>query len=154
MNGWSVSGRTRHIEVKRYFLRELKEQGIIKIIWRSGDEMTSDIFTKNLSLSLFEYHGYDEYYYESKRKVGCAAGTVPTEISVKKRTARMLITAEAKAVKRECTLYFSASNATKSPVTKPRTEVRACTPMSHFLIRVALQNVDVLILLRHTRCDS
>jgi hypothetical protein len=36
------------IEVKQYFLRELKEQGIIKIIWRSGDEMTSDIFTKNL----------------------------------------------------------------------------------------------------------
>jgi hypothetical protein len=32
-----VSGRTRHIEVKQYFLRELKEQGIIKIVWRSGD---------------------------------------------------------------------------------------------------------------------
>jgi hypothetical protein len=69
INGWSGSGRTRHIEVKQYFLRELKEQGIIKIIWHSGDEMTSGIFTKNLPSS--EYHGHkfygqDEYYYESK----------------------------------------------------------------------------------------
>ena len=55
INGWSVSGRTRHIEVKQYFLREQKEQGIIKIIWRSGDEMISDTFTKNLSLSLNQY---------------------------------------------------------------------------------------------------
>jgi hypothetical protein len=35
--------------------------------------MTSDIFTKNLPSSLFEYHGHkfygqDEYYYESKNK--------------------------------------------------------------------------------------
>jgi hypothetical protein len=29
INGWSLSGRTRHIKVKQYFLRELKEQGII-----------------------------------------------------------------------------------------------------------------------------
>jgi hypothetical protein len=47
--------------------RELKEQGIIKIVWKSGGEITSDIFTKNLQLSLFEYHGHkfygkDEYY--------------------------------------------------------------------------------------------
>jgi hypothetical protein len=61
INGWSVSGRTRHIEVKQYFLRELKEQGIIKIVWKSGDEMTSDIFTKNLPPSLSEYHGHKLY---------------------------------------------------------------------------------------------
>jgi hypothetical protein len=85
INGWSVSGRTRHIEVKQYFLRELKEQGIIKIIWRSGDEMTSDIFTKNLPPSLFEYHGHkfygqDEYYYESKTRKGkVETGFIPLE---------------------------------------------------------------------------
>ena len=54
----------------------MKEQGIIKIVWRSGDEMTGYIlFTKNLPLSLFEYHGHkvyslDKYYYESKTKKG------------------------------------------------------------------------------------
>jgi len=66
-NNWSVAGRTRHIEVKQYFLRELKEMGLIKVVWKSGDEMTSDIFTKNLPGALFEKHGSkfygkDEYY--------------------------------------------------------------------------------------------
>ena len=44
-------------------------------IWRSGDEMTGDIFTKNLPPSLFEYYGHkvyslDKYYNESKTKKG------------------------------------------------------------------------------------
>jgi hypothetical protein len=54
-------------------LRTERTRYFIKIVWRSGDEMTSDIFTKNLPPSLFEYHGQkfygkDEYYYESKNK--------------------------------------------------------------------------------------
>ena len=66
INNWSVGGRTRHIEVKQYFLRELKEAGIIVTKWRSGDDMTSDLFTKNLAGPLFEKHGQvffgkDEY---------------------------------------------------------------------------------------------
>ena len=36
MNNWSVGGRTRHIEVKQYFIRDLKEAGIIKIDWVTG----------------------------------------------------------------------------------------------------------------------
>jgi hypothetical protein len=38
-NNWSVGGRTRHIDTRYYFLRELKEQGIIKTVWLSGLEM-------------------------------------------------------------------------------------------------------------------
>ena len=38
--------------MEQYFLRELKEQGIIKITWRSIDEMTSDIF----SLRIYPLH--------------------------------------------------------------------------------------------------
>jgi hypothetical protein len=33
MNNWSVGGRTRHVDVRYHFLRELKEQNIIKINW-------------------------------------------------------------------------------------------------------------------------
>ena len=70
INGWSVSGRCRHIEVKQYFLRELKEAGIIKMKWTKGEEMTSDIFTKNLSVAPFEKHGSrfygEDQYYEAK----------------------------------------------------------------------------------------
>ena len=48
INNWSVGGRTRHIEVRQYFLRNLKEDGVIETSWISGDDNTADIFTKNL----------------------------------------------------------------------------------------------------------
>ena len=48
-NNWSIGGRTRHVEVKQFFLRELKESGLIHEKWTSGDAMTSDMFTKNLA---------------------------------------------------------------------------------------------------------
>ena len=74
INGWSVSGQTRHIETKQYFLQELKEEGIIIVKWKSGEEMTSDIFTKNLPVSIFEKHGSkfygsDKYYQRQQSKV-------------------------------------------------------------------------------------
>jgi hypothetical protein len=69
-NNWSVGGRTggrsRHIDTRFYFLRELKEADLIKTIWRSGTEMSSDVLTKNLARPLFEKHlrvycGEDQY---------------------------------------------------------------------------------------------
>jgi histone deacetylase 1/2 len=65
-NNWSVGGRTRHVDVRQYFLRELKEEGIIVTKWLSGEDMSSDLFTKNLARPLFEKHtrvyvGEDEY---------------------------------------------------------------------------------------------
>jgi hypothetical protein len=55
-NNWSVGGRTRHIDTRFYFLRELKEANLIKTLWKSGTEMSSDILTKNLARPLFEKH--------------------------------------------------------------------------------------------------
>jgi hypothetical protein len=55
-HNYSVGGRTRHIEVKQYFLRELKEAGLIVCEWCSGSEMTSDVFTKNCGGLVFEKH--------------------------------------------------------------------------------------------------
>ena len=85
-NNWSVAGRTRHIEVKQYVLRELKEAGILKVKWKSGKLMTSDLFTKNLGGPLFEKHGSeffgkDKYYMESlmKREQGEPRTKVETE---------------------------------------------------------------------------
>ena len=67
-NNWRVGGRTRHIEVKQYFLRELKEARMIDTIWMKGNDMTSDMLTKNLGRQLFEKHikhfcGEDEYMF-------------------------------------------------------------------------------------------
>ena len=66
-NNWTVGGRTRHIEVRQYFLRELKEQNMILTRWIPGDSMCSDYLTKNLPGALFERHihpfvGEDDYY--------------------------------------------------------------------------------------------
>ena len=35
-NNWSMGGRTRHIESKQFFLRDLKEERILKIEWIPG----------------------------------------------------------------------------------------------------------------------
>jgi hypothetical protein len=56
-DNWSVGGRTRHIEVKQLFLRELKEAKLIHSEWIPGDLNSSDMFTKNLSGPPFEKHG-------------------------------------------------------------------------------------------------
>ena len=66
MNNWTVGGRTRHIEVKQYFIRELREAGIVKIEWISGESNPSDIHTKNVSGPDLNKHlpslvGKDEY---------------------------------------------------------------------------------------------
>lgn len=54
-NNWSVGGRTRHMDVKQNYLRELKEAGFLIVKWKSGDELTPDIGTKNTQGAIFEY---------------------------------------------------------------------------------------------------
>jgi hypothetical protein len=56
INNWSVGGRMRHIAVKYFYLRELKEQKIIEIEWISSEANVSDLFTKNLSGKAFHHH--------------------------------------------------------------------------------------------------
>jgi hypothetical protein len=75
VNNWSVGGRTRHIEVRQYFLRELKEQGIINCVWTAGNGMCSDLFTKNLPRQVYEKHtkvyvGDDEYMCKQEKEFG------------------------------------------------------------------------------------
>ena len=56
-HNWSVSGRTRHIDVRAYFLRDLKEAGILIVKWIPGKTNPTDPFTKNVSGSDMERHG-------------------------------------------------------------------------------------------------
>ena len=65
-NGWSVGGRTRHVQCRQYFLRQLKENNVLKLKWIPGTENCADLFTKNLPGPLFNKHikkfcGDDEY---------------------------------------------------------------------------------------------
>jgi hypothetical protein len=62
----SVGGRTHHVETRQYFLRKLKEENIIKVIWTPGELNSSDLYTKNLARADFEKHtkayvGDDKY---------------------------------------------------------------------------------------------
>jgi hypothetical protein len=55
-NNWSVGGRTRHISVHVNFLQELKEQGLLHVVWIPTDENSANLFTRNLPGPLFEKH--------------------------------------------------------------------------------------------------
>ncbi len=48
INSFSVGGRTRHIDVKQCFLRELKESKQLIVNWILGEDNNADMFTKNL----------------------------------------------------------------------------------------------------------
>ena len=70
-NNWSVGGRTRHIDVRQCFLRELKEAGVLMVKWIPGSLNEADIFTKNLSGPMYENFaraliGKDEYTPDSE----------------------------------------------------------------------------------------
>jgi hypothetical protein len=55
-NSWTATGRTRHIASRINFVRELKEEGVITVQWLSNQQMSSDIFTKNVGGSDFARH--------------------------------------------------------------------------------------------------
>ena len=55
-NNWSVGGRTRHIDVRYYFLRELKESGLVQTVWQHGVHNCTNLFTKNLDGPTFRRH--------------------------------------------------------------------------------------------------
>ena len=52
-NNWSIDGRTRHVDVRQCFLRELKESKVMDIHWIKGLENDTDAFTKNLDHPAF-----------------------------------------------------------------------------------------------------
>ena len=55
-NSWSHGGRTKHMQVRNYWLREMKERGLIKVKWIPGKANVADTLTKNLNESDFKRH--------------------------------------------------------------------------------------------------
>ena len=47
-------GKTKHIEIKYYFVRDLVEDGHIKLAYCPSDEMIADILTKGLPIQQFK----------------------------------------------------------------------------------------------------
>jgi hypothetical protein len=55
-NNWSVGGRMRHVHVRQLYLRDLKEDGLVRVKWIPTEENSVDVFTKNLYGPLYEKH--------------------------------------------------------------------------------------------------
>ena len=52
----SSSNQTKHVNTRYHFVRELIEEGIMKIEFVKSENNDSDIFTKNLGRELFKKH--------------------------------------------------------------------------------------------------
>ena len=50
----AIHGRTKHIDIKYHFIRDLVEAGKIELVYCTTENMVADIFTKGLSIKQFE----------------------------------------------------------------------------------------------------
>ena len=48
-NNWSTKRRKKRIQTRVFFLRDLKEEGILKIVWKKAVNNNVDMFTNNLA---------------------------------------------------------------------------------------------------------
>ena len=55
-NRWATGGNTRHAATRAFFLRQLREEGLIKVNYLKRDDMGVDLFTKNLEQAPFLKH--------------------------------------------------------------------------------------------------
>jgi hypothetical protein len=55
-NNHSLGQRTKHIDIRRHFVKELLEQGIIKTAFVGTDNNNADLHTKNTSEETFKRH--------------------------------------------------------------------------------------------------
>ena len=56
MYGWNVSGLTKHVSVRACFVHELKEANLVLYVWIPTTLNMLDMYTKNVSLHLYEWH--------------------------------------------------------------------------------------------------
>ena len=50
-----ITDRTKHIELKHYFVREAEEKGIVNVKSIASENMITDIFTKALPKDRFQH---------------------------------------------------------------------------------------------------
>jgi hypothetical protein len=55
-NNYSTGQRTKHIDIRAHFVRELIVDELLRIVFIKSEDNDADIFTKNVSEELFEKH--------------------------------------------------------------------------------------------------
>ena len=90
-------GGRRYIKIKQFILWELQEAGIIIVSWKNKDEMTNDIFKKNISINIFQKNGYKFYrtheYYKARKSSVCDVDNEGREKKKKKKVSHILFKA-------------------------------------------------------------
>ena len=66
-NNQTVNGRTRHVNIRYHFVRQLIEDGTVKVEFVRSKENKADAWTKNLDANLFHKH-VDSYVTEFPSK--------------------------------------------------------------------------------------
>jgi hypothetical protein len=64
-NNLTTGDRTKHIDVRHHFVREIVEEGIVKIIFIKTADNDADLWTKNVTGELFEKHSNKVVWNES-----------------------------------------------------------------------------------------
>lgn len=55
-NNFSLGQRTKHIDIRRHFVREFMEDGILKTVFVRTNDNSADIYTKNTTEEIFMSH--------------------------------------------------------------------------------------------------
>ena len=55
-NNRSATTRTKHIDLRKYFINDMVETGELKVDFVKSEDNMTDIWTKNVSATLFEKH--------------------------------------------------------------------------------------------------
>jgi hypothetical protein len=55
-NNCTTSNRTKHVDVRRHFVREYTQSGAIKVVFVRSEDNDSDMMTKNVAGNLYEKH--------------------------------------------------------------------------------------------------
>jgi hypothetical protein len=48
--------RTKHIDIRALFIRELKHEGILDVFYEKSEQLVPDLLSKNLALRLYDRH--------------------------------------------------------------------------------------------------
>ena len=56
VNGYQVGAGTKHIDIGTFFVRDLKDEGVIEVKWIPTGINESDVCTKNTKESIYLEH--------------------------------------------------------------------------------------------------
>ena len=67
VNGYQVGAGKKHIDIRTFFVRDLKDDGVIEVQWIATTANESDVCTKNTKEAVYlerikNFVGHDEYF--------------------------------------------------------------------------------------------